>query len=170
MDTPPTTSRHLIRLEHDGRVFNYRTVGVLVHDGRALLHRADTENFWTLPGGRIELRGETAAESLRREMLEELGVEVEVVRLLWLVENFFRYTGREFYEFGMYFLMRLPEDSLLLTMEGPFEGTEEGVTIIFQWFRLDELAGLRLLPSFLAEGLRDLPDSPQHVVHIDEPL
>jgi ADP-ribose pyrophosphatase YjhB (NUDIX family) len=164
-------SRHIIRIEYAGRVFNYRTVGVLLHEGRVLLHRGETEDFWSLPGGRVELCGETAAESLRREMLEELVVEVEVVRLLWLVENFFRYTDREFYEFGMYFLMRLPADAPLLRVEEPFTMTEEGgLLFIFRWFRLEELGSIRLLPSFLVEGLRDLPDSPRHLVEYDDPL
>ena len=90
----------MITLAHGDYSFNYRIVGVALHDGHVLLHRGESEDFWTLPGGRAEL-GEPAEETLRREMREELGVEVEVERLLWVVENFFSYQGRSWHELAV---------------------------------------------------------------------
>jgi hypothetical protein len=49
----------------------------------------------------------------------------------------------------------------------PFTGSENGVRLVFQWFPLDQLASMRVYPSFLAEGLRHLPLTLQHVVHVD---
>ncbi len=72
--------------------FHYRVAGVATHDGRVLLHRSENDDFWSLPGGRTQ-HSESAAAALRREMREELGAEVTVVRLLWVVENFFRERG-----------------------------------------------------------------------------
>ena len=60
--------------------FNYRVVGIAINDGRVLLHRAETDDFWALPGGRAELM-EPASVTLQREMQEELGIEVQVLRL-----------------------------------------------------------------------------------------
>ena len=45
---------------------------MIIDYGRILLHRADYEDFWSLPGGRVEML-EDSREALRREMLEELG-------------------------------------------------------------------------------------------------
>jgi len=69
--------------------FNYRTVAVIIHDGYVLLHRADYENFWGLPGGRVEIL-ESSDVALARELREELGqnVDAQVGRLLWMAENF----------------------------------------------------------------------------------
>ena len=71
----------MIRFDQGTRRFNYRVVGVAIHDGSVLLHRAAHDPFWTLPGGRAE-HGETAEQTLKREMREELETDVHVLRLL----------------------------------------------------------------------------------------
>ena len=52
--------------------------GVLVQRGRVLVLRND-RGEWELPGGRLD-DGETPEEALRREILEETGIEVTVRR------------------------------------------------------------------------------------------
>jgi 8-oxo-dGTP pyrophosphatase MutT (NUDIX family) len=74
--------RTMIVLDQGGARFNYRIVGVAIDGVRVLLHRAEQDDFWILPGGRAELL-EPATTTLRREMAEELGVAGEVGRLLW---------------------------------------------------------------------------------------
>ena len=169
LDQGRVTHPSMIRFEHGSYCFNYRIVGVAVHDDAVLLHQCDGEDFWTLPGGRAEF-GETAEQTLRREMKEELGAEVEVVRLLWLAENFFRYAGRQYHEIALYFLMRFPEDSEFLLQPGPFYGREDAVKLTFRWFsrQPEVLAGLPLLPNFLQTALPDLPETVRHVVQRDE--
>lgn len=103
------TKRIHIRLNAGGRRFNYRIAGLGFRDGHVLVHRAVHEPFWTFPGGRAEI-GETSEETLKREMVEELGVEVTVHRLLWIVENFFHYEQRDWHELGFYYLMDIPPE------------------------------------------------------------
>jgi ADP-ribose pyrophosphatase YjhB (NUDIX family) len=67
----------MIRFNEGNRRFNYRVVGVAIHNESVLLHRAGDEPFWTLPGGRAE-HGESAAETITREMLEELATTAHV--------------------------------------------------------------------------------------------
>ena len=40
-------------------VFRYRAAAVCIHDDHALLHKFVGNDFWGLPGGRVEF-GETA--------------------------------------------------------------------------------------------------------------
>ncbi len=98
------TAMTMITFAHDNIRFTHRIVGVAIEDGRVLLHQAEGDDFWALPGGRAELL-EPAEDTLRREIREELDIEVEVVRPLWLVENFFQHQGYRHHELGIYFLM-----------------------------------------------------------------
>ena len=166
-------TRTPITFSTGGRAFNLRAVGVIVHQGRVLIHRAVNEDFWTLPGGRVEL-GEPAAETLRREMQEELGIEVEVGRLLWLVENFFEYSYKRWHEIAFYFEVTLPPGCPLAEATEPFTGTEDfylgapdGLELIFQWHPVADLESIRLLPSFLRTGLLSLPEQTRYIVHED---
>ena len=160
-------SRQMITLSADGGRFNYRIVGVAMREGEVLLHRAAQDDFWALPGGRGELL-EPAETTLRREMREELGVEVRVERLLWIVENFFAHEAAAYHELALYFLMTLPAGSPVYAAREPLAGQEEGgIELIFQWYPLAALDRVRLYPTFLREALRALPDGPVHVVHTD---
>jgi 8-oxo-dGTP pyrophosphatase MutT (NUDIX family) len=62
-----------------------RYQGAIVRDGHVLLlkvhDRASGETFWLIPGGGRE-QPESEEECVRREMLEETHLVVEVVRLL----------------------------------------------------------------------------------------
>lgn len=86
--------------------FNYRVVGIVFNKNWVLLHRAEEDDFWTPPGGRVELL-EPSKDALKREMHEELGVEVCVERLIWIVETFFKDGGTLFHELGLYYLVEL---------------------------------------------------------------
>ena len=159
-------TRQMIRLQTATGSFHYRIVGVAVRGDEVLLHRAVTDDFWALPGGRAEL-GEPAEATLRREMREEIGVEVRVERLLWVVENFFTLQGADHHRLALYFLIALPPDSLPATARRPFRGDEEGLELVFEWHPRAALDRLRLYPTFLKEALRSLPETPVHVVHTD---
>jgi ADP-ribose pyrophosphatase YjhB (NUDIX family) len=157
----------MIRFDQGNRRLNYRVVGVAIHNDSVLLDRADHEPFWTLPGGRAE-HGETAEATIRREMREELDTDVDVIRLLWFVENFFDYEGLQYHEIALYFLLRLPSGSAPLSVEA-FDSSDAGVPLKFRWFPIlrQELAGLPLSPAFLPEALTDLPTSVVHIVQRD---
>jgi len=63
--------------------------GVVVQDGRALLVRRGSEPLrgqWSIPGGLLEV-GETLENGVRRELLEETGLQVRVLELIGVYER-----------------------------------------------------------------------------------
>jgi 8-oxo-dGTP pyrophosphatase MutT (NUDIX family) len=159
----------MVAFDKENVRFNYRVAGVAIHNGRILLDRNTSNSYWVLPGGHPELM-ESMADALRREVKEEIGADVEVVRLLWMLENFF-HKRKDIHELSFYFLMELTPDSHLLKSDGPFSGEEHGKRLIFQWFPLEQeiLENLPLYPGYLASALINLPDAIQHVVFKDPP-
>lgn len=156
----------MISFDGEGGRFNYRVAGIVVENGRVLVGRADWEDFWYLPGGRVEM-SEEARESLAREMQEELGARVEIGRLVWVLENFFEFDGTTFHEIGLYFDVSLTDGSPEIRAD-EFERDDEGTRLIFRWVPLDDLGSIRLLPSFLVDALRNVPEETAHVVCRDE--
>lgn len=65
-------------------------VAVIVDDdGRVLLTRRSTSPFldlWVMPGGKIDL-GEPILEALKREVHEEVGLEIEIEGLIDVFEH-----------------------------------------------------------------------------------
>ncbi len=147
--------------------FNYRVAGVAVQNGRILLDRNSRNTYWVLPGGHPEMM-EPMTEALRREVREEIGADVEVIRLLWVLENFF-HKNKDIHELSFYFLMEIDPSSHLLKSDGPFYGQEHDHTLTFQWHPIDEagLARLPLFPGYLASALQHIPGTPQHIVFND---
>ena len=63
--------------------------GVIISEGRALLVRRGSpplEGQWSIPGGMLE-SGETLLLGVRRELLEETGIEVTVLDLIEVFER-----------------------------------------------------------------------------------
>lgn len=68
-------------------IFNIRITGILIENNEILLvqQKLSDKRNWSLPGGRLE-RGETLSQGLIREMKEETGLDVEIVRMLYLCD------------------------------------------------------------------------------------
>lgn len=157
----------MITFREGRHTFVYRVVGIALDGGRVLLHKVEGQDFWSLPGGRGEFL-ETSADTLRREMREELDCAVRVERLVWVVENFYADDTRSYHELGFYYQMTLPPDSPLGQGDGPFARRElTGEPLIFRWFPLAKVGHLPLYPTFLRSGLQALPGTVTHVVHVD---
>jgi 8-oxo-dGTP diphosphatase len=74
---PPLLRRWIVRL-----IAPSFTVGAICHieraDGSVLLVRQIYRNSWGVPGGLLQ-RGEAPADAARREVLEEVGVRIELM-------------------------------------------------------------------------------------------
>jgi ADP-ribose pyrophosphatase YjhB (NUDIX family) len=69
--------------------------GVVIENGRALLIKRGSEPLlgqWSIPGGTLEL-GESLQEGVARELLEETGLEVEVLDMIEAFDRIFLDPG-----------------------------------------------------------------------------
>lgn len=77
--------------------FLHVVAGLLIEDGKVFIAKRLPEdsnpNKWEFPGGKVEI-GESPKQALKRELYEELELDVEVVRLFGV--NKFRVPKAEF--------------------------------------------------------------------------
>jgi ADP-ribose pyrophosphatase YjhB (NUDIX family) len=146
--------------------FMARTAAVFIHRKRILLHQAEGNNYWSLPGGRIEFT-ESSRIALIREMREELNYDIAVIRLLWLIENFFRENRIKTHEIGFYYLAEFPGGSTIYQTKKDIYGKDGKTKLTFRWVLLNELENIPLFPSFLRTSLQHLPLYIHHIVHRD---
>jgi len=111
-------------------------------------------------GGGIEY-GERSSEAVVREISEELGAEIENVRLLGVLENIFVYDGEQGHEIVFVFDAEFADKSLYQLDE--IEGYEQEADIKFKatWFPLEKIGqnGGSLVPENLAKLLNTLSPS-----------
>ena len=137
--------------------FNYRVCAVILQDEHILAMKDERSPYYYLPGGRVHLH-ETAEDAVRREVKEELAIDAEIIRPLWVNQSFFTEDVEKdrFHEICVYFLMNA-ENAGLRARGDRFRLDEGKHTHIFEWLPFDRLKNTYFYPLFLKEKIRCLP-------------
>ena len=79
---------------------------IIIEDGQVVVTEWKSKRWSFLIGGRVDF-GESIMNALHREVREETGAAVTVGKLAYFSELVFKHQdGREFHEFGYYFLVK----------------------------------------------------------------
>lgn len=151
-----------ILFKADDYIFDVRTVGVLVKDGKILVQRDRDGNEYALPGGHIQL-GETTTDGLVREYKEETGADVRPLRLLWTEECFLGWNGRKAHNLAYYYLIELCEGSDIPNV-GEFVSHKDNCNVVIGWMPIDKLEDVIIYPEFLKKKIFELNSPPEHFV------
>ncbi|MBU3087888.1 NUDIX domain-containing protein [Clostridium gasigenes] len=145
--------------------FVYRVAGIIIHNNKLLVMKDENSPYYYIPGGKVGLQ-ELSADAIKREIREEINIDVRVKRMLWIVENFFKddESGENFHEIGFYYLLEL-NDEKIFEKGNEFIMTEGGKhRLVFYWKPLEEIKDLYLYPLFIKENILKLPNSINHIV------
>jgi len=119
------------------------SVGALIieEDKLLMIRRGNPpfEGYWSIPGGKIKW-GEKLEEALKREVQEELSVEVEVGELAGIVESIVEKEGDVVYH---YILI----DYFCRIISGTPKASSDALEL--RWVSLKELRNIKVTPSLL---------------------
>lgn len=119
-------------------------VAACVTEGERLLlvqHQKRGRRYWLLPGGGVELH-ETLTAALRRELMEETGLSIEVGRLV-IVCEVIEPAGRHI--LNLVFAARVTG--------GELSARRDGAVVDARWHRRDSLRSLVSHPHIVEEIL-----------------
>lgn len=150
--------RELIKVDiyfrRDHKVFNFRVAAIIKKDNKVLISKFN--DYYTLPGGRVQF-GETTETALRRELFEELNIQIKIERLISINENFFNYGNDLYHEVLFTYLCEVSEEIDLSEISHEHES--------YHFMHLHDLLKTNLKPEFLLDDLKQLPLHIHHNVN-----
>ncbi|MCL2576166.1 MAG: NUDIX domain-containing protein [Defluviitaleaceae bacterium] len=154
-----------IRFLIDRHFFTYRVGAVIIEDDYLLMVKNTSVDYYYSVGGAVQ-HMETAQEAVRREVLEETGVDYEVDRLLFIHENIFNNANdtpmlkdRDCHEIALYFLMKPQGSRDVVCKSVGMDGAKESL----HWLPVGELGEYVMYPKFFCDRILDLPLAVEYV-------
>ena len=153
-----------ITIDIEDYKLNVRAAGVIIHNGKILTHRNANSDHYALIGGRVEI-GENSADTVKREIKEELGKEVKITGYIATVENFFEINGLKYHEIMFVHKVEFAkeEDKKIGYNLKNIEGKEY---LKYEWLDLDKIEEYPILPKAIKSILKE-NKFPIHKINYD---
>lgn len=141
-----------INFKEEGYTFNFRVAALIRNENKILVEQNKQVDYYGLPGGRCKL-GEDSISAIIREMLEETGEEMEYVRSVGILENFFisRYTHSPYHEILLIHELKFKNKDVY--RKDNIINLEEKKDVKFYWKEIDELNKCK--PEIVFKHLND---------------
>lgn len=153
-----------LTLDVEDYKLNIRSAGLIIHNNKVLVHDNINTDYYCLPGGRIAI-GENSEETIKRELKEELGKEVEVLEYVSTIENFFEMNNTKYHE--IYFVHRLEfKDDEDKKIEYTLDNMEGKDYLKYKWLDINEIEEYKILPKCLKQVIKDAK-FPVHCINDD---
>ena len=153
-----------ITFKMENHTLNVRSAAIIIHNNKVLLHKNVNEDYYALLGGRTQL-GESSIETVKREVMEELGKEIEVTGHCCTIENFFNFRDSEYHEIMfVHFAEFINEDDKKI--EETLKNVEGKECLEYRWIDLDKINEYKIKPVKMKEVLSN-GKFPVHVINDD---
>lgn len=141
---------------------NIRAAGVIIHNNKILVHRNINSNHYALIGGRVEI-GEDSVETVKREIMEETGKEVEIIGYVATIENFFKMNEQKYHEIMFIHKVEFVEEQDKQIQE-TIKNIEGKDYLQYEWLDIDKIDEYNILPKTIKEILKE-KELPVHKIN-----
>ena len=143
---------------------NIRAACIIKHNNKVLLHKSDDRNHYCLIGGRVEL-GENSENTIRREIKEELGKEIDIIGYVSTIENFFKFEGSKYHEYMFVYEAEFRDEKDRL-IEETLSNIEGNDYLKYYWGDLKDIDNVDIKPKVIKDILKE-EKYPVHKINID---
>ena len=142
-----------ITIDVDNYKLNVRAAGVMIHNDKILVHRNVNSDHYALIGGRVEI-GENSVDTVKREIKEELGKDIEIIGYISTIENFFEMKGSKYHE--IMFVHKIEfinkEDKKIEYTMKNIEGKDY---LQYEWIERNQIDQVPLMPEKIKSVLKN---------------
>lgn len=133
----------------DNKLFRLRVGAIIIIDNHVLMVKNNTNSYMYSVGGAVAFN-ETLEEALHREINEEVGVHLEIDKLLVVHQNFFvdHEIGHEkWHELSFYYLMKPSNDIKIVSKSVNLRGEKEQLV----WVNIETYTQNKAFPAFFKD-------------------
>lgn len=142
-----------LTIEVENYKLNIRAAGIIEHNGKILVHKEITKDYYALIGGRVKI-GEGSETTVKREIEEELGKKVKTTGYIATIENFFEEKGQKYHE--ILFVHKAEfineEDKKI---EHTLKNVEGKENLHYEWIEISKIDEYKILPEAIKEILKE---------------
>lgn len=142
-----------LTIDVDNYKLNVRAAGVIIHNGKILVHRNVNSDHYALIGGRVGI-GESSDDTIKREIKEELGKNIEITGYISTIENFFEMKGSKYHE--ILFVHKIEfineEDKKIEYTMKNMEGKDY---LQYEWIDMNKIDEYNLVPKVVKDVLKE---------------
>lgn len=146
-------------------LLNYRVSALIKKENKILVHHSLGKDHYTLPGGRVK-SGESSIVALKREIKEEMGFDIEYIRPVSLIENFFELNDLNYHELLFTHEVKFKDESIYNIPKIEAIEEEKRDKLEFLWIDINALNEERLLPKKMIDVIKN--DKGEFVHYIND--
>ena len=143
-------------------ILNIRAAAIIIHNNKVLFHKNLNKEHYALIGGRIGI-GESSKDTVKREVFEELGKEINIIKHMATIENFFKANGKKYHEILFVYNAEFTndKDKLIETEMKHAEGKEY---LKYEWLDLDKIEEYNIVPKAIKQVLQNITTE-SHIIN-----
>lgn len=117
---------------------NVRAACVIKHNNKILVHKNINSNYYCLIGGRVKI-GEDSETTIKREVEEEIGKQIEITGYIATIENFFEMKGSKYHEYMFVYQAEFKKEAEDKKGEEELKNEEGKDYLKYIWLDLDNI-------------------------------